>query len=620
METALFMVGLVAVVVLVSSLARRLGTSAPLLLTVVGIGLSYLPWLPLIEVEREVVLLGLLPPLLYAAAIRTSLIDLRANIGSIAALSVGLVIFTAVGVGLLVWWLLGIPLPLALAFGGVVAPPDAVAATAVAKRIGLPRQMVTILEGESLFNDATALVFVRMGLVALGTAVTAWEIGLQFLWAAGGGIAIGVLAMIVIRWIRGRVSDTVTDTALSFLSPWLAYLPAEAVHASGVLAVVVAGVLLGHKAATFQSAQSRLAERINWTTIQYILENGVFLLIGLQAHAIIDNVAHGDYGWAHVTLVGLAVLGAVIVLRPVWILATMPTWRRAGASVRDALRAGAVTSWAGMRGVVTLAAVFTIPTEAPARELLVLLALVVTAGTLLLQGFTLPSVARALDVRADDPREAALQRATVLERTIDAGDARLNELVEESTPPMTVTALKAASTRRRHAAWERLGSDPDVESPTDAYRRLRQEMIVAERAKLLKIRDAGLVSSEVLDEVMSDTDLEESLITIFNTRRADSREAILRTPERNRGDCEHLQAAADSCPTPQTPEGCAECLAAGSAWVHLRLCLACGHVGCCDSSPGRHATGHFEQYGHPVMRSFEPGEAWRWCFVDSLPG
>lgn len=619
MESALFMVGLVAVVVLVSGVAWKLGTSAPLLLTLVGIALSYLPWLPLIEVDREVVLLGLLPPLLYAAAIRTSLIDLRANFGSIASLSVGLVIFTAVGVGLLVWWLVGIPLPLALAFGGVVAPPDAVAATAVAKRIGLPRQMVTILEGESLFNDATALVIVRMGLVALGTAVTAWEVGLQFLWAAGGGIAIGILAMMVIRWVRSRVTETVTDTALSFLSPWLAYLPAESLHASGVLAVVVAGVLLGHKAATFQSAQSRLAERINWTTIQFILENGVFLLIGLQAHAIIEQVTHGGFGWDRIALVAAAVLAAVIALRPLWIFATMPTWRR-GAPVRDAMRAAAVTSWAGMRGVVTLAAVFTIPTDAAAYELLVLLALVVTAGTLLLQGFTLPAVAKALDVRAEDPREAALQRATVLERTIDAGDARLDQLVTPETPEAVVGALKAAGTRRRHAAWERLGSAPDVESPSDTYRRLRQEMIGAERTKLLKIRDAGLVSSEVLDEVMSDTDLEESLITIFNNRRAEAHEAILRTPERNRGNCEHLQSSAEACPTPLTPQGCAECLAAGTAWVNLRLCLACGHVGCCDSSPGRHATGHFEETGHPVMRSFEPGEAWRWCFVDSLPG
>ena len=189
--------------------------AAPLLLTVVGIGVGYLPGVPLIEVDREIVLLGLLPPLLYAAAIRTSLIDLRANLRGIALLSVGLVIFTALGVGLVVWWLLGVPLPLAIAFGGVVAPPDAVAATTVAKRIGLPRQLVSLLEGESLFNDATALVIVRMGLVALGTTVSVAEVGGQFLWAAGGGVAIGVLAAFLIGLVRRRITHTVTDTALS---------------------------------------------------------------------------------------------------------------------------------------------------------------------------------------------------------------------------------------------------------------------------------------------------------------------------------------------------------------------------------------------------------------------
>ena len=195
MEAALFVVGIVAVVVAVSGVSGRLGTSAPLLLTLVGIVIGYLPGFPVIEIDREIVLLGLLPPLLYAAAIRTSLIDLRANLKSIAMLSVALVVVTAAAVGVLLWQLLGIPLPLALAFGGVVAPPDAVAATAVAKGIGLPRRIVTLLEGESLFNDATALVIVKLGLVGLGAAVTAGDVGVQFLWSAGGGIAIGLVAV-----------------------------------------------------------------------------------------------------------------------------------------------------------------------------------------------------------------------------------------------------------------------------------------------------------------------------------------------------------------------------------------------------------------------------------------
>lgn len=618
MAAALFVVGVVALVVLVAGVAERIRTSAPLLLALVGIVIGYLPGMPVISVDREVVLLGLLPPLLYAAAIRTSLIDLRANRRDIAMLSVGLVIVTAAAVGVVVWQLLGIPLPLALAFGGVVAPPDAVAATAVAKGIGLPRRMVTLLEGESLFNDATALVIVRMGLVALGATVTVAEAGLSFLWSAGAGIAIGLGAMWVIRRVRGLIRTTVNDTAVSFICPWVAYLPAEAAHASGVLAVVTAGVLLGHQAHRFQSAQSRLSERINWTTAQFVLENGVFLLIGLQARGIVERVAH--LGVLPLVAVSTAVLGVIVLVRPLWLFITVPIWR-GGTPLSSALSAATVVGWAGMRGVVTLAAALSIPEEAPARDLLVLLAFVVVAGTLLLQGYSLPWVARRLGVRGDDPREIALQRATVIERAVAAGNARLDAIETAGVSADVITALRGVGRRRSHAAWEVLGTDSRIESPTDAYRRLRVEMLNAERAKLLRIRDSGLVASQVLDEALADSDVEESMLTKLHQRPTAGTEAVLRTPEHNRGDCEHLRAA-DNGPyvLPATPEGCQECLAAGESWVHLRLCLTCGHVGCCDSSPGRHSAAHYEVARHPVMRSFEPGEEWRWCYVDSLPG
>ena len=617
-ELAVFIVALVAVVLAVATLARRFGTSAPLLLTVVGIIVGYLPGMPLIEVDREIVMLGLLPPLLYSAAIRTSLIDLKATIRGIGLLSVGLVIFTAVGVGIAVWALLGVPLPLAIAFGGVVAPPDAVAATAVAKRIGLPRQLVTLLEAESLFNDATALVIVRMGLVALGASVTVWDVSSQFLWAAGGGIAIGTAAAYLIGLVRRRITHTVTDTALSFLCPWLAYLPAEEVHASGVLSVVTAGVLLGHKSMYFQTAQSRIAERVNWATIQFVLENAVFLIIGLQAHAIVQGVA--DIGWSRVGYISVLVLLVVILLRPLWIFTTMLVWRSKQWPWSTTAKVAAITSWAGMRGVVTIAAAFTLPTDAPERDLLVLLALVVTAGTLLIQGYSLPWLARALDLRGEDPREDALQVATVLERSLGAGEARLDALVDSETPASVVASLHEASKRRRDAAWERLGTEADIESDSDAYVRLRKEMIVAERAKILSIRDNGQASSDVLDKVFGVMDIEESMLTGFAERTPLGGDETLRAPEHTRGECPHLDAAPHCPPPPVTPEGCQECLADGTSWVNLRICLTCGHVGCCDSTPAQHATAHFHTTGHPVMRSFEPGEEWRWCYVDSLLG
>lgn len=616
MTTAVTAVTFVAVVVGLASLARRLGTSAPLLLMVAGIGLSFIPGLLEIRVSQDMILVGLLPPLLYAAAIRTSILDLKANTRSIVLLSVGLVAFTAVGVGLATRALLGIPMALAIAFGGVVAPPDAVAATAVAKRVGMPRRLVTILEGESLFNDATALVIVRTGLAALVVSqVSAGDVALQFGWATLAGVGIGLLVAWVVRRVRGWITRPVVDTALSFLCPWLAYLPAEEVHASGVLAVVVTGVVLGHKAPHFQSALSRTAERINWRTVSFVLENAVFLVIGLQAKSIVADVSTEN--WWHVVGVAAAVLGAVVALRFVWVFATLPLWRR-GLGKGEAARAGLVVSWAGMRGVVTLAAVLAIPADAPQRPVLVLIALVVTAGTLVLQGYSLPWVTRLSGLRAESRRELDLERAELVDRVVAGGIARLDQAEEDAVPTHVDKALRGMSERRAHGAWERLETTTGLETPTAAYRRMRAEMLRGEREAWLAARDEGRFSSNVLDDVMGSMDLEESMIIVLGdseaARRDDSSEPEL--VGRDAGSCEHLDAAGPG-PGPQS-EGCEECLRDGTEWVALRMCLTCGHVGCCDSSVGRHASRHYDETGHPVMQSVMPGESWRWCYVDQL--
>lgn len=622
MSIALTLVALVAVVVGASALARRTDSSAPLMLTVIGIILSFVPAIPEIKVGPEVILFGILPPLLYAASIRTSLVDLRSNKNVIGLLSVGLVLFTAAGVGLVAWKLLDIPIAAAVALGGVVAPPDAVAATAVARRIGLPRRVITILEGESLFNDATAIVIVRSAIVAIAGTVTFVEVGVDFLIASVGGILVGIAAAWVLAQVRRRVTDTTTDTAISFLAPWVAYLPAELVHSSGVLAVVVCGILLGHKAPVIQTAQSRTAERLNWTTIQYILENAAFLVIGLQAHTIIDRVSDSPLGLWRSLWAGLAVLLTVVVLRPIWIMSfgfvlqLTPRLNRPDTFWRN----GTVLSWAGMRGVVTLAAVNLLPEDTPQRATLIFIALVIVVATLLVQGLTLPSLARLLDVRAPDPREDALQSATVLQRAVAAGNAELERRLTDDTPPEIVEQLRAVGRRRTFLAWERLGvTNKDEPSPTETYRRLRKKMLIAEREEVLELRDGGTIPHDVLDEVMQTLDLEESMLTAVEDRVDHYQERLIVTPEAQRGDCEHLRDAPANA-TPESPEGCADCLREGLIWVSLRMCLACGGIGCCDSSIGNHATKHYQSTEHPVMRSFEPGEAWRWCYVDEILG
>ena len=301
MHLVLTLVGILATVIAVAGICSRLDLPSPLVLIAVGVVGSYLPFVPDVALEPEVVLFGLLPPLLYAAAIQTSLVDFNANRRPILLLSVGLVAFTTAGVAVLVHALLpDLGWAASFAIGAVVAPPDAVATTSIGRRIGLPRRIVTILEGESLLNDATALVALRTAIAA----TVAWQVlARDFLIAAGGGVLVGLAFFVGIGFVRKHVTDPVIDSGLSFLTPFAAYVAAEQIHASGVISVVVAGLLLGHKSPILQTAQSRIAERMNWRTVAFALESAVFLLIGLQARTIIGDAIGGEVTAARIALV-----------------------------------------------------------------------------------------------------------------------------------------------------------------------------------------------------------------------------------------------------------------------------------------------------------------------------
>jgi Na+/H+ antiporter len=614
---------LVAVATAVAVIARRFGLSEPLVLTAAGIAGSYLPFVPEVTISSQLVLVGLLPPLLYTTAIRTSLVDFKVNRRAIGLLSVGLVIFTAFGVGLVAWLVLPIPFAAGLALGAVVAPPDAVAASAVAKRVGMPRRIVTILEGESLLNDATALVALRSATAAIAGTISIFDVAGRFIWAAVGGVLVGFVVAAVLGVLRKNFTDPVLDTTLSFLAPFAAYLPAEEIGASGVLAVVVTGLILGHKAPVLQSAASRVAERTNWRTIEFVLENSVFLLIGLQVRVIADAAWHAGLGHGQVIGACAAVLGAVIVLRIIWVFPStyLPRLipRIRAADPPPPWTYPAVVSWAGMRGVVTLAAAFVLPDKTPYRPVLVLAAFVVTAGTLLVQGTTLPMLVRLLRLRGPSRAEDALQEANLLHLASTAGLRVLDELVDHDLPPEMLDALRRRSTDRTNSAWERLGpAESEVATPSETYRRVRLKMLQAERAEVLRVRGEGAMDQAVLQSVMAILDLEESMIDRLSAEEPDAPPGKLVANVAGEG-CTHLQASPTTC-RPDTPGSCSDCITEGLTWVHLRMCLGCGHVACCDSSPGQHADRHYDKTSHPVMRSVEPGEAWRWCYVDSQLG
>lgn len=621
MEITLLLVGMAVAVLVATSLADRLDVPAPLLLVVVGVAASYIPQVPQIYLSEDVVLFGLLPPLLYAAAQNTSLVDFRANRRPILLLSVGLVLFTALGVAVVVKLLLpDLSWALAFAIGAVVAPPDAVAATAIGRRIGLPRRITTILEGESLLNDATALVSLRTALaVVAGTGLDAFDVGLDFVIAAGGGTLVGFVLFVIVAKLRHYfVTDPVIDGAISLVVPFAAFVAAEEIHASGVIAVVVAGLLLGHKAHRIQSPQARIAERLNWRMVAYLLENTVFLLIGLQAWWILEGAADSDLGAGRIVALCAATLGACIVLRLAWVFPARYLIVRPAADEQGNRPPWTYTfllGWAGMRGVVTLAAAFVIPEETEYREVLLLIAFTVVAGTLFIQGMTLPVIARRLKVPGPDPAEDALARATLLQQ---ASKAALKELEKQEYDDRhgVIDLITQRLEQRNFAAWERLATVEGQESPSDQYNRIRQAMIQAERERVLEIRDAGSVPSEVVEDVLAMLDIEESMLD----RAAEDRRNVQHAMSvRRTGDtCADLEQfpAVDTVADPV----CQACLDEGIHWVALRQCLLCGEVGCCDSSPRRHATAHFHATTHPVMESAEPGEDWRWCYAHHTTG
>src|SRR6476469_5338241 len=625
MELALGLLVLVAVVCAASAIGRRFNIPVPLLLVLAGVAGSFLPFIPPVELNPELVLVGLLPPLLYAAAFRTSLFDFTSNRRSIGLLSVGYVIFGTLGVGAVVWWLFPeIPLPAAIALGAVVAPPDAVAATAIARRVGMPRRIVNILEGESLVNDATALVCLRASVAAIAGSVSALDVAGGFVLAAGGGLVVGLAAAYLLTEIRKRISNVAINTSTSLMAPFVAFLPAEAIHASGVLAVVVTGLVMGTKAPSMPNGAARLSQRSNWNTVQFLLENSVFLLIGLQVRTIIEGIQDDSLGAGRIWAGCAVILLAVLLLRPVWVFPAtylprlIPAVQRADPA--PPWQFAAIVSWAGMRGVVTLAAVLVLPADLEHRSVLILAAMVVVGGTLTLQGFTLPALVRLLRVQGPDQREDALNQASLMQLATAAGVARLQELRTDDDPPEVVAMLKRRTQERGLAAWERLGRPTaEAATPSQRYAQLRLAMLDAERAKVLELRRGGEYAHEVLSEVLDRLDVEESMLDISleeldTPAEGGGGEGIARPG----GVCGHLESA----PDPEVPRDpfCADCRREGTTPVHLRMCLACGSVGCCDSSPGTHASRHFEATGHPVMRSIEPGEDWRWCYEDDLLG
>ncbi|MFI6641345.1 Na+/H+ antiporter [Streptomyces sp. NPDC050504] len=526
---ALPLVALVAGSAAIAGAARRTPVPAPLLLVAAGLIASYVPGVPDYTLDAHIVLPLLLPPLLYTAAVDSSYLDLRANWRPVALLSVGYTLFATFAVGWLAYRIIpGLPLTAALVLGAVIAPPDAVTAAAVARKVGLPSRVTTILQGESLVNDATAITAYKVVLAAAVGEGLSWSGGIEeFLVASVGGIAVGLLLMVPLHWLRTHLKEALLQNTLSLLIPFVAYAAAERFHASGVLAVVVVALYLGHRSWQVDFA-TRLQEAAVWKMVAFVLESAVFALIGLQLPFVLKGL--GEYEGARACWYAVVLFLVVVAVRFVWVfpatflprvLSARIRGRERDAESRD-WRGPLIVSWAGMRGVVSLAIAFSIPMTVeggapfPARNLVLFLTFTTVIGTLVIQGLTLPVLVNRLDLPGlRDAHQETLAEAQAQSEASAAAEARLEALLADernALPAPLADRLRTVLERRRNAVWERLGAVNDVtgESADDTYRRLAREVIEAEREVFVQLRDARRIDDEMLRTLLRRLDLEEA--------------------------------------------------------------------------------------------------------------
>ncbi|GAB2836428.1 Na+/H+ antiporter [Microbacterium insulae] len=512
-ESITWIVLFVLTTVTVTGVVGRIGWSAPVALVAVGGIVSFVPGIPQVTVEPDLILYGILPPLLFAAAIRTSVIDVRARRDSILLLSVGLVAFTVVVVGFATYLLVpAITLAAAFAFAAVVAPTDAIAVTAIAGRLGLPRRVVTILEGESLLNDATALVALNASIAAIVAVVTPADIATDFVIAVVAGVAVGLGVGWLVSLVRSRLRSPVLDTSLILIIPFAAFLLAEVVRGSGVLAVVIAGLFLGFRAPTVASAEARVAERVNWKTIQFLLENAVFLFIGLNLSGILAEAIETGPGVWPTVLICAGILLTLVVSRFAWVMATTLLYRKGPRRLRERSWAwgnGVAVASAGVRGVVTLAAVFLLPPETPDREYLQFLAFVVVVASLV-GGLALPWVVRRLHLPAPSLNQELTERRLLMAEARAAGIRRLEQEATPGDEQRIVDQLRADAVFLGETL-EIYGPDASIPQ-LESKLRLRRAMLDSERTAVLEARREGRYQEPAIMAALQAIDAEETAL------------------------------------------------------------------------------------------------------------
>lgn len=520
----LVLLGVLAAVAVFLLAAQRSGMPYPILLVVGGGLLGFMPGTPDAALAPDVVLIIFLPPLLYSAAFFSSLRDLRDNIRPISMLALGLVVVTTLVVGVVAHMLIdGLPWAAAFTLGAVLSPTDPVAATAIAGSSGAPRRFVTVVEGEALVNDATALIAYRFGVAAVLTgSFSIFDALGTFAYSAAGGVAIGVAVGWAIAWVRARIDDPPTEITISLITPYFAYLPAEALGVSAVLAAVVAGIWLGWRSPKLITPNTRMQAFAFWEILVFVMNAALFVLVGLELPHVLD-AARGTYSDGTLALYGLVIAVTVILVRFLWVIPTTYLPRILVSRIREhdpVPDAGhtLLVAFTGMRGAVSLAAALAIPetTDAgvpfPGRDLIIFLVYVTILVTVVAQGLTLGPLIRALNVQ-DDEQAHRLRESSARIRAADAAIKRIEELMDEDwvreESAKRMRSLYEFRVRRFSAHFDE-DDDGEIERGSRAYQRLRREVLNAERAEIIRLRNQGIINDEEMRRIERDLDLEDA--------------------------------------------------------------------------------------------------------------
>ncbi|MEJ1241958.1 Na+/H+ antiporter [Chryseolinea sp. T2] len=519
MENFEILIAGLTVLIALLAIAERFKLPQSVLLVLSGLGIAFIPAMPEVKLSPDVVFFIFLPPILYNAASNTSWKDFKSEAAPISILAIALVFFTTVTVGIVTHLLIpGFSWPLAFLLGAIVSPPDAVATTSITKGLGLNRRVTTILEGESLVNDASALIAYRFSIAAIGTgSFIFWQAGLDFLIVGLGGIVLGLVMGVIVIYIQRKVvNNSIINTSMTLITPFIVYLVAERIHTSGVLAVVTTGLMMSRSASELYSYQTRIRNKAVWDTLIFLLNGFIFILIGLQLRGIVDDIS--IYSIRQMVLYGSLVSIVTIVVRILWVFsaALLPVSRNSRGKGNDASTWKNVTivAWTGTRGIVSLATALAIPLVVtdgsvfPHRSLILFLAFVVIFVTLVVQGLSLPILIKLLRIKRNDnqqeEQDLRLLMATRVVHFIETGfPYQINDDVKAQLKSRFMHLIKAFSNNRN--------VQPSQEQPPEIseFLRAQPEIQNYERQLLIQLNKDGVFSQDIIRRLEQELDLAE---------------------------------------------------------------------------------------------------------------